>query len=294
MNLDKFIQLENYRLSKMSSSLIQDLKDRWISNDSTKGLDTIHIYEAEMNMLADDKFDYDKEEMLDLLENPALFDFKLIIHARGHINTISFKKTLRTSKFSEFENRGGKYRIKPIVDIYMDMCEEDSHVIIGTINHYEYLDKDTCEFDDGVGVSLNTVNIKRLSRYFNEYQIPNAINESLKEAMHMFLTIQNVMKKKPQVFVDSKGRTYFHKSTTKDYEPGYENIVRVVKTIRINSERLKKYGESQNHKNCPCWGVVGHYREYKNGHKVWIAPFKKGRERMNNATYVAKNYQLEG
>ena len=41
---------------------------------------------------------------------------------------------------------------------------------------------------------------------------------------------------------------------------------------------------------CPVWGVRGHYRTYKNGKKVWIEPYKKGKER-NNASCKPKIYK---
>lgn len=48
---------------------------------------------------------------------------------------------------------------------------------------------------------------------------------------------------------------------------------------------------SGNHKiTCPCWSVRGHYRTYKNGKKVFVKSFEKGKERGKVApkqhTYV--------
>ena len=40
-----------------------------------------------------------------------------------------------------------------------------------------------------------------------------------------------------------------------------------------------------------CWNVRGHYRRYKNGKVIYIAPYEKGPER-NNKNGVQKNYTL--
>ena len=42
---------------------------------------------------------------------------------------------------------------------------------------------------------------------------------------------------------------------------------------------------------CPVWGVRGHWRVYKKtGKRVWIEPYKKGKERNNSSEYVSKTY----
>lgn len=51
----------------------------------------------------------------------------------------------------------------------------------------------------------------------------------------------------------------------------------IVDYVNDNDLLIKPSG---NHKiTCPCWSVRGHYRTYKNGKKVFVKPFEKGKER---------------
>lgn len=42
---------------------------------------------------------------------------------------------------------------------------------------------------------------------------------------------------------------------------------------------------------CPCWGVIGHWRTYRSGKQVWIAPYRKGRKRNDASAYEPKDYE---
>lgn len=40
------------------------------------------------------------------------------------------------------------------------------------------------------------------------------------------------------------------------------------------------------------WGVAGHWRTYQSGKRIWIKPYKKGRERENPSLYCPKEYRF--
>lgn len=44
----------------------------------------------------------------------------------------------------------------------------------------------------------------------------------------------------------------------------------------------------------PSWGVRGHYRTLPNGRKIYINPYRKGKERDNPQVYQNKSYQFDG
>lgn len=72
--------------------------------------------------------------------------------------------------------------------------------------------------------------------------------------------------------------------------------VRMVKTVYLNSDEIcaaikKKAGTRVI--GCPCWGVIGHWRTYKSGKKVWIKPYRKGKERDKRESYSPKEYLQE-
>lgn len=68
------------------------------------------------------------------------------------------------------------------------------------------------------------------------------------------------------------------------------NKVKIVKYTVINAEDIKPNG-GKHEITCPAWGVAGHWRTYKKtGKKVWIAPYKKGKQRDNPDMYKSKDY----
>ena len=71
-------------------------------------------------------------------------------------------------------------------------------------------------------------------------------------------------------------------------------MVKAVRVMRTNAEEFARYAEKQRKISCPCWGVIGHWRDCKSGKKVWVRPHRKGRERDNPAAYSPKEYQLAG
>lgn len=67
--------------------------------------------------------------------------------------------------------------------------------------------------------------------------------------------------------------------------------------IRISSECSYTYvyeekTEAFRHMSCPVWSVRGHYRHYKSGRTVYIAPYQKGKDREKR-TAPGHRYELE-
>lgn len=69
--------------------------------------------------------------------------------------------------------------------------------------------------------------------------------------------------------------------------------VRYVRTHILDPEKLGiiKKSESGRTYSCLAWYVVGHWREYKNGHRVFIKPYWKGtmRNKVKDAGDVSRN-----
>ena len=63
-------------------------------------------------------------------------------------------------------------------------------------------------------------------------------------------------------------------------------------SLSVNTSEYNNYFGSHHVINCPSWGVIGHIRTYKSGKKVWIKPYRKGKERKNTAVYSSKDYDL--
>ena len=113
-----------------------------------------------------------------------------------------------------------------------------------------------------------------------------------------YIYLYSIFTNKPELM------TLRTKSVAVEYEEGKKvkhrknnkrNKVKIVKYIDINSEDVDRLSEhSKREITCPAWGVAGHYRTYKSGKKIWIAPYKKGKYRDNPDMYKPKDYESQG
>ena len=65
--------------------------------------------------------------------------------------------------------------------------------------------------------------------------------------------------------------------------------VRLIKAYTLKRGWKNKVERKKAEIKCLAWGVRGHYRHYKNGRTIYIAPFVKGKEREK---YTGKEYIL--
>ena len=110
--------------------------------------------------------------------------------------------------------------------------------------------------------------------------------------------LQSIMKNKPsmvkvvneRVVVDEVADSKKSRGSNNS-NSGKRNSVRIVKEIVIRDTAQTGKGRGTKHNmQCPSWGVIGHYRKYKNGKVVWIAPYKKGKQRSKPNAYKPKDY----
>lgn len=92
--------------------------------------------------------------------------------------------------------------------------------------------------------------------------------------------VKTIEEKKEEVYVEKK------KGNKR-----YKTRVVLQKTIYIHAKKFNK-SEIKHVIKCLCWGVRGHFRYYKNGKVAWVKPYRKGKERNNDAAYVEKEYVL--
>ena len=83
------------------------------------------------------------------------------------------------------------------------------------------------------------------------------------------------------------------KTIPKGDTPKKRGAVRYVKTHYLDPEEwgIIKRSESGRTYTCLAWYVIGHWREYKNGHRVFIKPYWKGtmRNSIEEAGDVSRN-----
>lgn len=71
---------------------------------------------------------------------------------------------------------------------------------------------------------------------------------------------------------------------TKIYVSKKVYVVQDIEKIRNSSTEKKNFNRKTS-----CWGVIGHFREYQSGKKVWIKPYTKGNK---NDSPAQKHYKI--
>ena len=115
----------------------------------------------------------------------------------------------------------------------------------------------------------------------------------------LYMEVQMVSIERPELV--SVSRTALpqqpqHKGKGKKRKPG-TNTTRFVRVIRMADEAADVLAatliRTRHNMTCPCWGVAGHWRNYKkSGKRVWIAAYRKGPQRHDPAAYQPKNYEI--
>ena len=94
-------------------------------------------------------------------------------------------------------------------------------------------------------------------------------------------------KKAHRVKVKGRSVTYLHMLTVPDVKsPVWEELRS--KEPEAEQERTRR------EITCPVWEVRGHMRHYKSGKTVYVAPYRKGKERDSASAVPGKEYVLTG
>jgi len=113
-----------------------------------------------------------------------------------------------------------------------------------------------------------------------------------------YVGIQFALYNRPEVFREERRKTGSFVSTRRNKAAAKANRkIKAYRVITIKQEELEKQPLIPHEKystfSVPCWGVIGHWRHYKSGKKVWINAYKKGKEReRENGVYSSKEYEL--
>jgi len=114
-----------------------------------------------------------------------------------------------------------------------------------------------------------------------------------RQAIAVYYATQYIMRNRP-VELREKTERLPSPQHPHDSKKRHKRVVHLVKTVYIDCDAVeavvRKNLESRTIQ-CPCWGVMGHWRCYKSGKKVWISPYRKGKERNNPASYNPKDYK---
>lgn len=114
----------------------------------------------------------------------------------------------------------------------------------------------------------------------------------VEEIFSISMMINMILKDKPERVVYETKRSIPTYNLNKSKKSKTKRKTLVQKVIKFNTEFVPDTNEvphSTHNITCPCWGVMGHWRTYKSGKRVWIKPHVRGKFRD---AYESKEYQM--
>ena len=292
ITLDRFMQMEYPVYSDPSDPRVSEWGRHWGSRPGFEKLDTIRVTEAEA-----DKFVTPLGEMkmdsITLMEKPALREFELVVSEpvpSVNMTVVRYKKSILPAEPVIVPGDGGnQIEMVPCIDAFMSFRNAVEVDSVMTIFTFRALDKNgnvtltgtlQKEFWRNYDLRLNYAMDKDYSMFI----------EIMRDIKLVYLGIQRAISEKPVIFTETSGRKAPQSAGSGRNQHGRRKA-RIAKIICVNQEELKKYAGPHKHMTCPCWGVIGHWRTYRSGKQVWIAPYRKGRKRNDASAYEPKDYE---
>jgi hypothetical protein len=111
--------------------------------------------------------------------------------------------------------------------------------------------------------------------------------------LHSYILVQAIMLNRPTIFRQGTARSVT-KGTNRKGQKSKPRVVRTYRVLTLNRDEVTTTAITggKNIITCPCWGVIGHWRQRKSGKMVWIKPHKKGKLRNAEGVYSAKEYEI--
>ena len=254
-----------------------------------RDLDRVVMSEEHMIALAERLMDTDYFSSQTLIR-PSIPEFTALIEEDGREeNTyVCFRRSvMEETDFLGPTQEGLTRTITPVVDAYVyinnkgRMCN-----LVATIARVEM------EYE---GRKM-TSTAQFLTWYHDDpatlYVIGNDrayFQEFLRSVKCIYLGVQMLSLERPEVLAAETVREEYSGTVKKKGRYKRVRKARFVKVIHVTSIAAPR---GSHNITCPCWGVAGHWRNYKSGKRVWIGPYRKGRERRNPAAYKPKEYEL--
>lgn len=235
----------------------------------------------------------------DMLLNPSVPEFTVIARdQKTGVNTYTCyrKSLLKEEDILQDEINGAKRTTIPLIDAYMYFNNGGS-----LCNYVVTLAKCVLELDGHEITSttqfISYVHDDPISRGYADYD-QQFVFETNRTTKMLYMAVQMVSLERPEVISYGRTKQQAQRGESGKKSSKKRNCAHMVKTIHLaddTAEILAKCVREHIEITCPCWGVAGHWRTYKKtGKKVWIKPYRKGKERNNPDSYVAKTYELPG
>lgn len=290
MELDRFLITKDPPGLSEDNSHMDEWCGKWSRPVNLALFDTVNLTEQECSDMLP-QIETMKYGGSDLMLSPALEEF--VLHMTGKneqgiegYNNILFRKTVITDTWVQHGD-GATMTMTPILDAYFFFDSgmvADAVVTMGVFK---------AEYNGGqitTGTFQRPVWVKDYDLLGDDYLI-----EYFRYTKLEYLLIQKALYDRPEVFVETRKQMTVDPQPTKKKRKGKgrRRIVKAVKVLRISQDEFVDYTKAHREMSCPCWGVIGHWRNYKSGKRVWISPYRKGKQRNDPAAYSSKEYKME-
>lgn len=233
--------------------------------------------------------------MPDMFENPALKEFAVeIVNDNGvPLFDAKYKKTIMDGY--TYEGYLEKYHCKctciPFVDVHIRLMGCDSWKLVLTLL-VAYKEEYGIRKSVGMVAQTHCVTEGLIQNTMETPEIKPFVLKTVHNVKVVYASIQYLFKHRPTCFVEAtSSRPHLRGQASKPVDPFRK--VNYARRIVINADVIEHIETTVHYEmQCPCWGVVGHWREYKSGKRIWIKPYKKGKQRNNPSAYSPKEYQI--
>ena len=156
-------------------------------------------------------------------------------------------------------------------------------------NTYENLLDFNVMFSNGrMGFLFNYKNEAYVDELINTFSI-EVYENYLRQIVVLYGVLNTLSVHRPTLFRIADCQVTVPKDVVKSGRIKRTSETKLIRLISLNDGELPN---RHNNITCPCWGVAGHYRHYKNGKVVYIQPYRKGKKRDDPEAYQPKTYLI--
>ena len=287
MQLDKCLMFDDSQTYSRDDPRIDEWCRIWSKPVNRSLFDTVKLTDRECSDMLP-QIETMKYGGSDLMLKPALEEFVLHMTGSDGIgdNYILFRKTiLKDTQIKQGEN--AVMKLTPILDAYFFFGNNDVADAVVSMGVFKV------EHENGkttTGTYQRPMWVKERDLLQDEY-----LTEYFRYSKMEYILIQKALYERPEVFTETGKQMVIDTKPTgkKKKGKGRRRIVKAVKVLRVSQDEFADYTRVHREMSCPCWGVIGHWRNYKSGKRVWISPYRKGKQRHDPAAYSSKEYKME-
>lgn len=259
----------------------------------TNDRDCVELNEEQLVVLSDAVKESHVGES-EFIRNPSLKELELIATSEdhpGYVTNVVFKETVLPKTIIRTKVAPGITQTTvPMLDVYIYFNGHRGPDVVAVIYVNDFI-KDGKVRMSGTSQEPVFINANVAEELLSDTDEGiSFLVLMLRDLKFSYMGIQYALRNRPEVFVerrDAVSNPFTHVNPA----PAYRRVIARKKYV-ICEREFAEYRRTGRTMQCPCWGVMGHWRTYKSGKAIWIEPYRKGKERNNPNAYSPKNYLI--